>query len=147
MGVIAERYAEIMRRSPPLLDLREWLLIFDSLNGCWLIEPAALVAQSVPHEVADACRLNGADAKWEVPDADELVQTLAALPFAGLVAVVDAAERFWALDVQPTPGAEPTETDPFAPWRVPVRGIVGRLADDPPAAASLPPRPMAGDAA
>lgn len=129
ISAIAERYAEICRREVPPLALNEWLLIFDSLNGVWMPDTAALSVNGLALQIADSCQLNGADAKWHVADCGDLVGRLAELPFAAKVAVIDAAERFWSLDVQPD-GGERTENDPFAHWRKPVRDMVGRLGDE-----------------
>lgn len=129
VSAMADRYAEICRRESPSLALNEWLMIFDAINGCWMLDNAAMVAQSIAHEVYDAADLNGTDRKWGVPDGKALAKRLDALQFAAKVAIVDAAERFWALDVQPDK-AEATADDPHAHWRAPVRSLVGRLADD-----------------
>lgn len=88
-----ERYAEVCRRHLPQLSREEWMLVCDALNGA-LIDPAGSVAWCWA-EVSDACTLNGAAEKWGV-DGAALVSRLQALDYAGLVAVVDVAERFWA---------------------------------------------------
>lgn len=129
VSAMADRYHEICRRQAPRLKLAEWLLIFDSLNGCWMIDGAARSAAALAHEVHDACTLNEYGDKWQVPDWPALVERLAALDFAAQIAVVDAAERFVTLGVRPA-DAEPTDADPWAPWRAPVRAIVGPMADD-----------------
>lgn len=126
---MVDRYAEICKRSLPSMPLNYWLLVFDAMNGCWLLDHPAMVASGLAHNVYDACRLNDAGSKWRVDETNQLVEQLAALPFAGQIAVIDACERFWAIDVQ-TSDAVPTEADPFAHWREAVRGLVGRLADD-----------------
>ncbi|NCC29908.1 MAG: hypothetical protein EOM22_17630 [Gammaproteobacteria bacterium] len=126
---MCDRYGEVCRRSMPTLPLASWLLIFDAMNGTWLMDHPAMAAHGLAHNVSDSCALNDAHGKWRVGNPSGLVETLAALPFAAQIAVIDACERFWALDVQ-TSDAEPTEADPFAHWREPVRGLVGRLADD-----------------
>ena len=129
VSAMAERYAEVCRREAPTLALAEWLMIFDALNGCWMLDNAAMVAQSVAMEVADAASLNGTDRKWGVADGQALARHIDGLSFAAKVAIVDAAERFWALDVQPD-GTAQTEADPHGPWRAPLRALVGRLDDD-----------------
>ena len=87
-----ERYDELCRRALPELSEAEWNLVYDACNG-WLVDMARSVAY-LPHEVEDHIKLNGADAKWGV-DGEVLMAKLAALDYAGCVAVVDAAERFW----------------------------------------------------
>ena len=129
ISAIADRYAEICRRESPLLSLNEWLMIFDSLNGCWMLEPASLAANGIALEVSDAATLNATDEKWGVPDGKDLARRIDALSFGAKVAILDAAERFWTLDVQ-TDQAEATDADLHAMWRAPVRALVGRLADD-----------------
>lgn len=132
-----DRYAETCRRCIPLLPLADWLCIFDALNGVWLQTTASGLAV-VWAEVEDHIRLNRADKIW-VCDPD-LGARLRGLGYGELVAVADAAERFWALNVQPLTEAEALadrldgggiEPDPHAPWRAPVRALVGALADDP----------------
>lgn len=88
-----ERYAETVRRSTLDLQVAEWLLVCDALNG-HLAEPASAIA-TVWADVADAIQMDGLADKWHV-DGPALVERLQALPYAGLVAVVDVAERFWA---------------------------------------------------
>jgi len=127
--MMCDRYGEIMRRSVPRMPLNHWLLTFDAMNGTWLMDHPAMAAHGLAHNVHDAIRLNDAAGKWHVEDADALVRHLGEMPFAEQLAVVDACERFWALDLQ-TSDAEPTEADPFAHWREPVRTLVGTLADD-----------------
>lgn len=127
---MCDRYAEIVRRSTPTFALNEWLLLFESLNGVWMQEHPAMTAAAVAHEVADNCRLNAAHQRFGVGANDwpELVSRIDALPFAGKIAVIDAAERFWIADIK-TDDAE-SESDPLAHWRAPIRGLVGPLADD-----------------
>lgn len=124
---ICDRYAEICRRSLPALNLNEWLLIFDAMNGTASWDYPLGAATGLAHNVHDGCDLNGLGDKWEVADWRGLVSRLAGLPFASQMAVVDAAERFWATDAQPSEAA-PDDAHPFAPWRATVQRLVGRLA-------------------
>lgn len=126
---MVDRYAETCRRSMPRMPLASWLLIFDAMNGCWMMDHPAMVASGLALNVADACAMNGYHEKWKVDDWRDLVENLRTLPFAGQIAVVDACERFWCMDVQ-TSDAEPTETDPWAHWREAVRSLVGPMTDD-----------------
>ena len=127
---MADRYAETCRRSMPLLSLQSWLLIFDAMNGCYTWDhPWAATSGLLAPNVHDACDLDGTGDKWGVTDWRALVANLASLPFAAQIAVLDAAERFWAMDVQQGED-EPSAADPFAHWRAAVRNIVGKLADD-----------------
>lgn len=125
---MADRYAEICRRSLPTLTLNEWLLICDAMNGTAFWDHPLGAATGLAHNVYDACDLNGLGDKWQVEDWQELVKRLAELPFASQIAVVDAAERFWATDAQPS-DATPEDAHPFAHWRATVQRLVGKLAE------------------
>jgi hypothetical protein len=122
---MVDRYAETCRRSLPRLPLNHWLLIMDAMNGCWLMDHPAMVASGLAHNVHDACTLNDAAGKWQAPDWSDLVETLRTLPFAAQLAVIDACERFWALDIQPGDDLHPNDAHPFAHWRAPIGAIVG----------------------
>ena len=126
---ICDRYAEICRRSLPMMTLSEWLLIFDAMNGTASWDYPMGAATGLAHNVHDGCYLNRLDEKWALPHWRELVTRLADLPFASQIAVVDAAERFWVMDAQPSDAA-PDDTHPFAHWRTTVARIVGKIAED-----------------
>ena len=132
ISAFAERYHEICRRSMPALTLREWLLILDAMNGVWTQDQCVLAASGLAHQVSDACTQDLMHERHGLsePEARALVDTLAHLPFAGQIAVIDACERLRSQHVQPDREAERTEADPFAHWREPVSSLVGRLADD-----------------
>ncbi len=49
----------------------------------------------MPHQVADAIHFDGIDAQWDV-DGQQLVKKLEAMDWCQLLAVLDAAERFWS---------------------------------------------------
>ncbi len=91
---IIDRYGELMRRSRPELTEAQWNLIYDAMNGT-LHEPAQLIRGSVAHGIGDAIALDGLADKWQV-DGPALINLLASLTYAQEVAVVDAAERYWA---------------------------------------------------
>lgn len=133
ISAIADRYRETCRQSMPRLPLNAWLLIFDSLNGCWMMDNAQLAANGLAHGLHDDCALNEKHIGWGVKDWQTLVAEVAALPFAARVAIIDAAERFWSLNVQPVDLGDPRAHPPGECWRAPVRALVGALADDPPA--------------
>lgn len=94
ISAIADRYSEIVRRSMPNLSVPEWCAIFDVLNGCWMHDGAAMAAQGIAHQIADASSMDGLGEKWGI-DAMSLAHRIADLPFASLVSVLDTAERFW----------------------------------------------------
>jgi len=125
---MADRYAEICRRSMPALTLNEWLLICDAMNGTASWDHPLGAATGLAHNVYDACDLNGLGEKWQVEDWQNLAKRLADLPFASQIAVVDAAERFWATDAQPS-DATPEDAHPFAHWRAAVAKIVGKKVE------------------
>jgi len=95
VNAVADRYLETVRRYTPRLAVNEWLAIFDALNGVWAGDNAAMAVQSLPYGVSDFLTLEGAAEKWEV-DGPELVEKLEALDWCQRLAVIDAAERFWA---------------------------------------------------
>lgn len=105
INAVADRYSEVVRRSMPRFTVNEWCLIWDALNGVWMQEPASLAVSGVPLNVSDSIQLNRYDKKWEV-DGDALMRKISDLPFCGLLAIVDAAERFWARDDWPQDHAE-----------------------------------------
>ncbi len=74
------------------LSEAEASLVVDALNGT-IMEPHTY--RLLWAEVDDAVRLDGLDRKWGV-DGDALVTKLRALSPGATMAVVDAAERYWA---------------------------------------------------
>lgn len=75
------------------LSTDEACLICDVLNGTWTDVTSA---RYLAAEVADGIKLNALDQKWEV-DGKALVGKLDALDRLHALALVDAAERFWAV--------------------------------------------------
>lgn len=88
-----ERYYAILASELARLDLSEaaWSAIYDALNGSLL---DAATARFVWAEIEDALP-DGLAEKWGI-DGPALVAELRALSLAGSLAVVDAAERYWA---------------------------------------------------
>ncbi len=90
------RYSEILRWGRA--DLRDLLsdaetsLILDALNGT--LWPEMTSVSFIPHEVADAIRLDQLDKKWQV-DGKALIEKLSTLSYAQKCAVADATERWW----------------------------------------------------
>lgn len=117
INAVADRYLEIVRRSLPVLSVGEWCLIFDSLNGVWHQDHAALYVGALTHGITDSIALDRLDQKWEV-DGAALLRTLEQCSFCGRVAIVDAAERFWT-----TPDPPKAEG-----WRPSVAALVGEAA-------------------
>jgi hypothetical protein len=110
INTAVDRYLEILRRSMPTLPLGEWCALFDALNGCWMLE-----SWSPRYAFADVADTPGLGQKWQI-DQDALVARLQACDYATCVAVVDAAERFWASEAQPTEEG----------WRSVIAPIVGK---------------------
>lgn len=129
IAAMVERYHETCRRHIPNLTLNEWLLVFDALHGVWTVNSPAITTIALAQKVEDAIILNDAHTTWGISatDAGALVHRLGTFSFAGKIAVIDAAERFWSLNIQPdtTPT---TPEDPLANWRAPIYTLVGRLA-------------------
>lgn len=107
INAILDRYGYLVRSHTPTLAIGEWLLVFDALNGVWMQEQAGLSIAGLAHGIADHCHLNGADKQFRVPDCRAFVARLAAMPTVEKLAIIDAAERFWATDHY----EEPTDTE------------------------------------
>lgn len=89
------RLYDLYRRHMPELSRGEAMLICDALNGAATGEtPASLLTQLLVPEVQDAVALDHLDQKWEV-DGSALVEKLKALGPVAILALIDAAERFW----------------------------------------------------
>lgn len=73
------------------LTPKEQALIADNLNGS-LFEPFSM--QLLPDHIRDGNELDHLDQKWEI-DGPALVEKLSNASPLALVAIVDAAERFW----------------------------------------------------
>lgn len=84
-------YGRAIKEIP--LTYKEACLIVDTLNGVLMDANSARLLWA---EIEDACRLDGADNKWEV-DGTALVEKLKKLPLMHCMALVDAAECFWNL--------------------------------------------------
>jgi hypothetical protein len=91
------RYYTALRQARA--ELREKLsgaelsAVLDVLNGHWFAEAGSVAYIAL--EVADACRLNGLDEKWQI-NGPYLVGLLQALTYIEAAALADAAERWWA---------------------------------------------------
>lgn len=90
------RHDGMIRALVPRLSRAEWGLVFDALNGSslrdWSVRAAPVMLLA---EIEDAIRLNQSDQHWGV-DGPALLAKLKALTAPAAIAVVDAAERFWA---------------------------------------------------
>lgn len=117
INAVADRYLEIVRRSMPVFGVGEWCLIFDSLKGIWAQDHAALYVGALTHGISDSIALDRIDHKWAV-DGAALVDMIEQCSFCARVAIVDAAERFWAAPDQPDAEG----------WRPRVAAIVGEAA-------------------
>jgi hypothetical protein len=90
---ILYRYLLLCETPLPLLTEPEWCAVFDAIKGVWM-HP-----RWHPHhlyvEVLEAAGLE----RWKI-NRQDLAMRLYALPFATCLAIVDAAERWWASDIQ-----------------------------------------------
>jgi hypothetical protein len=104
------RYFEMVAWHLPTLVLGEWCAVFDALTDLCQLDTWSPRYTSV--EVQDCAGLGD---KWQI-NQPELVTTLHTMEYAALVAVVDAAQRFWSALKQP--GTEG--------WRPIIERIVGK---------------------
>lgn len=95
-----ERLYSLYRRclSQIKLTANEACLICDVLNGTIMDANSASMLWA---EVEDGCNLDGLDEKWEI-DGPALVEKLKSYNETQCLALVDAAERFWASDYEST---------------------------------------------
>jgi hypothetical protein len=93
INAVADRYQEAIRRSTPTLQSGEWLLVFEALNGASLVD--VFYVSAAPTFIEDAINLDCLAEKWEVDGAAMLEKTMR-FNFCELLAMVDAAERFWS---------------------------------------------------
>ena len=85
IGRCLDRYQEIVQRSRPDLSVPEWRLCFDAFDASMTSISWAGIADG----------MNRLGPKWGV-DGRSLLARIHALPYAGIVALVDEAERYWA---------------------------------------------------
>lgn len=84
-------YRRTIRETP--LALKEACLLVDALNGSLM---DANTAHLLWASIEDACKLDGLAGKWEV-DGLALVEKLMDMSAFQCMALIDAAERFWAI--------------------------------------------------
>ena len=89
LNTVAERYAEVVRRSAPALSTAQWSALADALNGTVL---GVVEIRHMADEVRDC---DGLGRKWGVDQAG-LADAVDALTFAGRLAGAEIVERFWA---------------------------------------------------
>lgn len=90
-----DRLYALYRRVLPEIQFSvpEAMLIVDALNGTVFYDAGSTTLLWA--SIEDSIRLDGLDAKWGV-DGPALVKKIRSLTPAQTLAVVDAAERFWA---------------------------------------------------
>lgn len=93
LGRLYDLYRQALREVP--LTTAEACLICDVMNGTM---PEPYSTACLWAEVEDGIRLNKMDEKWGV-DGPALVERLRALTPLQALALIDAAERFWAGDL------------------------------------------------
>jgi len=102
INLAVSRYLAVMEASRPALSRNEWLCIFDVLNstitnnGTWEEHPGDCLALEIRGAKED-----GAYEKWEI-DGPALCQKLQALTIPQGLAVLHAANTFWAHSDLPT---------------------------------------------
>lgn len=89
---VAERYAAVVAQDRPQLTRAEWCAVCDALNGTWLADEPTI--RFIWAEIADADRLNGLGAKWEI-DAQDLARRIRDMPAGARVSLVETVEAFW----------------------------------------------------
>lgn len=100
---ILGRYLEVCRRELPVLDVEEWHVVMDALNGSWYEGPQQADWWRV--DVADLVTQQGGARRHGVRDADRFLGKIRDLSYSQCVAVLDLAERYWAAVQR---GEEPT---------------------------------------
>lgn len=97
LNAICERYLAMIETLRPVLSRAEWMAIFDALNGVGIDdfyagEPRVPTWAGIAQEVADAPDLS----RWGV-DQPALARKVGALSEPARIAIVETAQRFWAL--------------------------------------------------
>lgn len=95
INTVADRYNRVVAAHLPSLTREEWAVVMDALNGAHLqadayAQPPRWAIYSVMDLIADG------GAERHGADAEALKAKLSALDEAGIIALIDAAERFWA---------------------------------------------------
>lgn len=105
------RYLAIIEKSMPAFSLRQWMVLFDSLNG--FSAPSSLELKAFDETVHHGIFVDCHDKKWNV--AGKRLHTLIEqLSAAEKFAIIYAAERFWVRF-----SGQPVDADG-------IRSIVGR---------------------
>lgn len=99
LNAIAERYLAMIEALRPALSRAEWLAVFDAINGGGMDDfragedgPRVPAWAGVAQEIADAPDLS----RWGI-DQRVLAAKIHALPEPARIAIVETAQRFWAL--------------------------------------------------
>lgn len=95
IGIIVERYRQIVADHCPDLSRNEWMACMDVMNGMFTGMGDPTAPKFIWASVDDACSMEGLDKKWEI-DGPVLVKKLRALDTAGAIAVAEIGRRFWA---------------------------------------------------
>lgn len=88
------RYYTVLEKERDRLDLSvgEASLLVDALQGTVVSGPS--YREEICFAVEDACRHEGVDEKWGV-EVEPLLEKLAHMSPGGVMAILDAVERFW----------------------------------------------------
>lgn len=118
LNAIAERYLAMIEEARPALSRDEWLAIFDALNGVGAadeiiaLEHMRATWDTIAAEIAST---PGLGQRWNI-DAADLAQRVYDLPQAGKIAIIETAQRFWALAHLPDSQALDLATQHPAGW-------------------------------
>ncbi|HZT90317.1 MAG TPA: hypothetical protein VFA12_20420 [Stellaceae bacterium] len=113
---IAERYLDIVEEARPAFARAEWCAVCDANNGAGSFDELEIAgAPEWMVLAANVADTPGLGAKWDI-DQRDLVRRLDGLPRAGKIAVLETAQRFWALTELPTEEALDLATSHPATW-------------------------------
>jgi len=98
LDAAAERYMEICRRHCPKLALNEWEFLFGALQGFEYAGNAGVMGTvGIAAAAQDYLQLEKADVKHKV-NGRAILEKLSTMSFAEKISIIDAAERFGALE-------------------------------------------------
>lgn len=119
VNAVAERYLAMIEAVRPVFGRQEWLAIFDALNGVGHDDfragedaPRVPAWAGIAAEIIDA---RGLGEHWGIDQA-ALARKVHALPEPARIAIVETAQRFWALCDLPDSEALHLATSHPATW-------------------------------
>jgi len=94
INIVIDRYAEVITKNIPELEINEWHLIVDALKGIWSIEPVQNTLTMIAGKVEEALSNPKTASKYGV-DIESLRAKLQDLSMEQKFALIDVAEVFW----------------------------------------------------